>query len=144
MQAPAVLGWRADLLTFVCSVQPAAQQPISTWRPQSRPRPVDRGLGRLGRPEPAVASSPVGQRRALRCRSETDPVESALAPALGPDVPHPGPVLALVVADLDLAPAAVPHVFPRAFVVRLPHLPAGRGPDPAPRTGHRPSASLRR
>jgi hypothetical protein len=70
---------------------------------------VDRGLGRPGGPESPVTSLPIGQRRPIRHRPETDPVEGALTPVLGPDVADGGSVLPLVVADLDLAPATVPH-----------------------------------
>src|SRR3954468_15149623 len=80
--------------------------------PQSRPRPVDRGLGRPGGPETLVPPPLVGQRRAVRRRPQADPAQCALARVPQRDVAHRGPVLALVVAHLDLAPAAVPHAFP--------------------------------
>src|SRR3954451_23767576 len=99
--------------------------------PQSRPRPVDRGLGRPGGPETLVPSPLIGQRRAVRRRPEADPAEGALARVRQRDVAHRGPVLALVVADLDLAPAAVPHTASLRFVPCAPRLPAERGRDPA-------------
>src|SRR3954471_1056732 len=117
--------------------------------PQSRPRPVDRGLGRLGRPEPAVPALPARQRRAIGRRPQADPAEGALVPVPPPDMPHRGPVVALVVADLDLAPAAVPHRLPPCACGLRPRLPAGRGPDPAtaarrhqPPTARYPAATV--
>src|SRR4051812_1235413 len=102
--------------------------PSSTW--WSRPGPVDRGLGRPGRPEPAVPALPARQRRAVGRRPQADPAEGAIAPVPPPDVPHRGAVLALVVADLDLEPAAVPHIPSLRFV-----------PAPPPTSGARPRSS---
>src|SRR3954447_8911857 len=99
--------------------------------PQSRPRPVDRGLGRPGGPETLVPSPLIGQRRAVWCRPEADPAEGALARVRQRDVAHRGPVLALVVAALDLAPAAVPHRLPPCACGLRLRLPAGCGLDPA-------------
>src|SRR3954452_21524928 len=99
-RAPAVIVRRDSRRTFVRSVQAAARRPRSTWRSRSRPPPVDRGPGRLGRPEPAVASLPVGQRRAVRRWPQTNPAQRAWARVPQRDVADGGPVLALVVADL--------------------------------------------
>src|SRR5690242_17678993 len=77
-----------------------------------------------------VRTPPIGERRPGRRRPEPDPAEGALARGRQRDVAHRGPVLALVVAHLDLAPAAVPHRFPRCSWLRS-RPPAGRDPDPA-------------
>src|SRR3954471_13855041 len=83
-----------------------------------------------------MASPLIGQRRAPRCRCETDPAEGALVPVPPPDMPHRGPVVALVVADLDLAPAAVPHVPSPRLMPRAPAY--QRSAAPIQRPPHRP------
>src|SRR4051794_41691099 len=73
-----------------------------------RPRPWPPRASRTGGAGPAGSSAV----RHVGRRPQADPAEGALVPVPPPDMPHRGPVVALVVAGLDLAPAAVPHRLP--------------------------------
>src|SRR3954463_4405866 len=78
------------------------------------PRPSR--TGGAGPPDRGGRARPAGRRRAGGRRPEADPAEGALARVRQRDVAHRGPVLALVVAGLDLAPAAVPHTASLRFL----------------------------